>query len=149
MSLFDNETYYALTVTTTDPASTGAYYALTPTSNLTISQGGATLYPSAPSQQMISVSVYPQTLQINAAAGGVSGGVTIITSASEVAGRLAVSPPVDVAVAVTLYGNGGQQLGQYIADPGTGGGAFSFPVSGDGIPRGEAADTLQKILAKK
>lgn len=150
MSLLDRNTYYALTVTTTDPASTAAYYSLTPTSNLTISQGGVTLYPSAPSQQMISVSVYPQTLQINAAAGVVSGGVTIITGASEVAGRLMISPPVNVAVAVTLYGNGGQQLGQFIADPGTGGGVFNFPVSsGDGIPPGEAQDTLAKLVEKK
>ena len=144
-------TYYALTVTTTDAASTGAYYSLTPTSNLTISQGGVTLYPSAASQQMISVSVYPQTLQINAAAGLVSGGVTIVTNASEVAGRLMISPPVNVAVAVTLYGNGGQQVGQYIADPGTDGGVFNFPISGPGeaIPPGEAQDTLQKLIEKK
>jgi len=145
-----SESYYALTVMTTDAASTPAYYSLSPTSNLTISQGGVTLYPSTPSQQAISVSVYPQTLQINAAAGLVSGGVTIITSASEVAGRLLISPPVNVAVAVTLYGNGGQQLGQFIADPGTGGGMFNFPVSGsDGMPAGDAADVVQKLLEKK
>ena len=77
MSILDQ--YYSLTVTTAGASSTSAYYSLTPTSNLSFSQGGATLYPSAPSQQVISVSVYPQTLQINAAAGGVSGGVTIVT----------------------------------------------------------------------
>ena len=148
MSLLDRETYYALTVTA-EGASTPAYYSLSPTSNLTISQGGVTLAPSSATQQMVSVSVYPQTLQINAPAGLVSGGVTILTSEAVVAGRVLVSPAVDVATVVTLYGNGGVQLGQYIADPGTGGGVFSFPVSGDGIPPGDAQNTLQKILDTK
>ncbi len=141
-------TYYALTVTA-EGASTGAYYSVTPTSNLTISQGGVTMAPSAPSQQMITVSVYPQTLQINAPAGYVSGGVTIITSEPSIDGRLQVSPPVNVAVAVTLYGNGGVQLGQYIADPGTGGGVFSFPVSGGGIPANDTQAVLDQLIAKK
>jgi hypothetical protein len=147
MSLLNRGTYYALTVSA-DGASTGAYYSLTPTSNLTISQGGATLAPSAPSQQMITVSVYPQTLQINAPAGVVSAGVTIITSAGSVDGRLMVSPPVDVATVVTLYGDGGRQIGQYIADPGTGGGVFSFPIDGNGIPADDAQSVLDQLLKK-
>ena len=148
MSLFNRGTYYALTVSA-DGANTGAYYSVTPTSNLAISQGGATLAPSAPSEQMVSVSIYPQTLQINAAPGYVNGGVNIVTDAPSVDGRLLVSPPVDVAVAVTLYGNGGVQLGQFIADPGTGGGVFSFPVDGNGIPADEATGLLQKLLERK
>ena len=148
MSLLHPGTYYSLTVTASG-TNTAAYYSLSPTSNLTISQGGATLYPSAPSQQMVSVSVYPQTLQINAAAGGVNGGCNIITDAASVDGRVLVSPPVNVAVVVTLYGNGGQQVGQYIVDPGSGGGVFSFPVdSSQGIPADEAPAQLQKLLEK-
>ena len=148
MSLLPHNTYYSLTVTA-QGADTGAYYSLSPTSNLTFTQGGATLYPSAPSQQMVSVSVYPQTLQINAAAGSVNGGANIVTDASSIDGRVLVSPPVNVAVAVTLYGNGGQQLGQFIADPGTGGGVFSFPVDGSqAIPADEAPAQLQKLLGK-
>ncbi len=146
--MLDHGTYYALTVSAAG-ASTGAYYSVTPTSNLTITQGGVTFAPSSPTQQMTSVNVYPQTLQINAAPGYVNGGVTIITDAPSVDGRLVVSPPVDVAVAVTLYGNGGAQLGQFIADPGTGGGVFSFPVAGDGIPASELNDVLKKLLEKK
>lgn len=146
--MFDSGTYYALTVGA-QGASTPAYYSITPTSNLTISQGGVTLGPSSPTQQMMSASIYPETLQINAPAGVVTGGVTIITSAPSVDGRLIVSPPVDVAVVVTLYGNGGEQIGQFIADPGTGGGTFKFPVSGNGIPAGEAPGILQKLLGGK
>jgi hypothetical protein len=146
MSLLD--TYYALTVTATG-ASTSAFYSVTPTSNLTIAQGGATLAPSAPSQQMIHVSVYPQTFQIDAAAGDVNGGVNIIADVPSIDGRLVVSPPVNVAVVVTLFGNGGMQLGQFIADPGTGGGVFSFPVSENGIPADQAPGMLQKLLGRK
>ncbi|HEX6094747.1 MAG TPA: hypothetical protein VF432_00380 [Thermoanaerobaculia bacterium] len=149
MSLLDRETYYSLTVSATG-ASTPAYYSLTPTSNLTITQGGVTLAPSSATQQMISVSVYPQTLQINAAAGIVSGGVNILTGAPSIDGRVLVSPPIDVATVVTLYGNGGRQLGQYIADPGTDGGVFSFPVdAADGIPADQAPGELQKLLEAK
>jgi hypothetical protein len=149
MSLPTRTTYYSLTVTA-QGARTPAYYSLSPDSNLQFTQGGATLYPSTPSQQMISVSVYPQTLTINAAAGSVNGGANIVTSASEIAGFILVSPPVNVATVVTLYGNGGAQLGQHIVDPGTSGGAFSFPVSAsDGIPEDEAPGELQKLLEKQ
>lgn len=48
--MFGNGTYYALTVTA-DGANTGAYYSVTPTSNLTISQGGVTLAPSSPTRR--------------------------------------------------------------------------------------------------
>lgn len=141
--------YYALTLTV-DGASTPAYFSVTPTSNLSISQGGATLVPSSPSEQMISVSVYPQTLQINAAAGSIKAGVNIVTSEFTVAGRLLVSPPINVATVVTLYGNGSQQIGQYIADPGTGGGVFSFPVTAnDSIPAAEAQSLLDFIIPPK
>ena len=148
MSFLNRDSYYALTVNAIG-ASTAAFYSLTPTSELTISQGGVTLYPSAPSQQMITVSVYPQTLQINAAAGTLTAGVTIITSAGQIDGRLVVSPPVDVPVAVTLYGNGGTQLGQAIAQPGSGGTVFAFPVDGDGIPAADAPAQLQQLLERK
>ena len=146
--MFNRGSYYALTVSA-DGANTGAYYSVTPTSNLTISQGGVTFAPSAPTQQMTSVSIYPETLQINAAPGYVNGGVTLITDAPSVDGRLLISPPVDVAVVVTLYGNGGAQLGQFIADPGTGGGVFSFPVDGNGIPAEELGEVLKKVVERK
>lgn len=138
--------YYALSVQMSG-ANTAAYYSVSPTSNLTISQGGATFMPSSAS--MTTVSIYPQTLQIQSPAGSMSGSVTIITDASEVAGRLIVSPPVDVATVVTLYGAGGVQIGQFIADPGTGGGVFNFPVTpAQAIPPADAPGVLQKLLGK-
>jgi hypothetical protein len=138
--------YYALTLIaqgTTAPA----FFSLTPTSDLQISQGGVTLAPSSPSSEGILVNIYPETLQISAPAGLVSSGVTIITRESRIAGRVVVSPPVTVATVTTLYGAGGQQLGQSIIDPGVDSGTFSFPVPpGSGLADAGAA---QKLIAEK
>ena len=138
--------YYALTVVE-QGASTTAYYSLTPTSNLEMSQGGVTMDPTAASATL--VNIYPQTLQIQAPAGSFQAGVTIVTSDDRIAGRLLVSPPVNVAVIVTLYGVGGQQIGQSILDPAVGSLAFSFPVSAaQSISKGDVAGVLQKLLPK-
>ena len=138
--------YYALTVVE-QGASTAAYYALTPTSNLEMSQGGATMDPTAAAATM--VNIYPQTLQIQAPAGSFTAGVTIVTSDDRIAGRLLVSPPVNVAVIVTLYGAGGQQIGQSILDPAVGTLVFSFPVYPEkSIPKGDAQGVLQRLLQK-
>ena len=83
--------YYALTLVE-QGASTTAYYSLTPTSNLEMSQGGVTMDPTAASATL--VNIYPQTLQIQAPAGSFQAGVTIVTSDDRIAGRLLVSPPV-------------------------------------------------------
>ena len=138
--------YYALTVVE-QGASTAAYYSLTPTSNLEMSQGGVTMAPTAASATL--VNLYPQTLQIQAPAGSFTAGVTIVTGADRIAGRLLVSPPVNVAVVVTLYGVGGQQIGQSILDPAVGSLAFSFPISSaQSIPKGDVAGVMQKLLPK-
>ena len=138
--------YYALTVVE-QGASTTAYYSLTPTSNLEMSQGGVTMAPTAATAMM--VNIYPQTLQIQAPAGSFNAGVTIVTSDDRIAGRLLVSPPVDVAVIVTLYGVGGQQIGQSILDPAVGSLEFSFPVaSAMSIPKGDVQGVLQALLPK-
>src|SRR5215208_787980 len=107
----DETLYYAITVTA-EGTSFSAYISMTPTSNLTFLQGGVTFMPTAASLTM--ANIYPQTLQLQAPPGSFTAGVTIVTDASEIAGRVMVSPPVNVAVIVTLYGAGGQQLGQMI-----------------------------------
>lgn len=119
----NSENYYALTLSA-NGANTSAYYSVTPTSNLQISQGGATMEPTAMATTL--VNIYPGELEIQAPPGMVYAGVTIVTDADLVSGRLVVSPPVNVSVAVTLYGAGGQQLGQFILDPAVGSGVFSF-----------------------
>jgi len=134
--------YYPLAITA-QGTNLPAYYSVTPTSDLQFSQGGVTFEPTA--AQVTMANVYPETFQLQAPPGSFTGGVTIITGESEIAGHVLVSPAVNVAVVVTLYGAGGQQLGQAIVDPGTGGRTFNFPVSSsqaiapedvDGVLRG-------------
>ena len=138
--------YYALTLNA-QGTNAPAFFSLTPTSNLTISQGGATLAPSSPSSSGILVNIYPQTLQISAPAGLVSAGVTIVTKEPSIAGRVMVSPAITVATVVTLYGNGGQQLGQSIVDPGVSSGTFDFPIP-PGSNLADAAEAQQLIAQK-
>lgn len=136
--------YYALTLSA-NGVSTSAYYSLTPTSNLEFDQGGVTIVPD--SADATQVNVYPETLQIQSPPGSVNAGVTIITSASEIAGRVLVSPPINVAVVVTLYGVGGQQIAQTTLDPGVGDKLFSFAVSDEqAIPREHVAGILRGLV---
>lgn len=135
--------YYALTLNA-QGTNAPAFFSLIPTSNLTISQGGVTLAPSSATSQMVIVSVYPEMLQISAPAGLVSAGVTIVTSENKISGQVTVSPAITVATVITLYGNGGQQIGQHIIDPGTSEGAFSFPVNSSESMG--SADEARKVL---
>lgn len=141
-----SDSYYALTLNA-QGTNAPAFFSLTPTSDLTISQGGATLAPASASSSMVVVNIYPQTLQISAPAGLVSAGVTIVTSESRISGRVTVSPAVTVATVVTLYGNGGQQLGQSIVDPGQTSGTFAFDT-GAGAALA-SADAAQELIAEK
>ena len=136
--------YYALTIAASG-ASTAAYYAVTPTSNLRILEGGATIEPKSPSATM--VNVYPQTLQIQSPAGKLKGGVTIVTGESEIAGQVMVSPAVNTEVEVALYGAGGKQIGSYVMAPGATGGTFQFAVSAaDAIPKADVNKVLGRLL---
>ena len=139
------DSYYALTLNAIGTNSP-AFYSVTPTSNLTISQGGATIAPNPATSEGTTVNIYPQTLQISGPAGLISAGVTIITSETTIAGRTVISPAVNVAVTVTLYGNGGAQIGQQVYDPGTGGGTFKFDApSGSAI---DSADDARAVVEK-
>ena len=127
--------YYTLSLQV-NGASTPAYYSITPTSNLTMLQGAASIAPSAAQSTM--VALYPQTLNVQSPAGRMTASATIVTSESSISGRLLISPAVNVPVTLTLYGAGGQ-LGQQTYDPGSTGGVFDFPVSGGGFANAEEA----------
>jgi hypothetical protein len=143
--------YYALTLNA-QGTNAPAFFSVTPTSNLSISQGGVTLAPSSPTSAGSTVNIYPQTLQISAPAGLVAAGVTIITSESKISGRALVSPAITVATVISLYGSGSQPIGQAIIDPGNTSINFSFDVaSGSGLADAGAAEKLigEKIGAKE
>lgn len=136
--------YYALTIAVKD-STIAAYYSITPTSNLEFSQGAATFYPTAASVTMMND--YPETLQLQAPAGSFNASVTIATDANEIAGRVLVSPPVDAATIVTLYGAGGKQIGQMIIDPGSGDKTFNFPVTAqESIKQHELPGILRALV---
>jgi hypothetical protein len=137
--------YYALTLVTEGNSTIPAYYSVTPTSNVTFSQGGATIMPTSAAATL--VNVYPETLQLQAPAGSINAGVTIATNATTIAGRVMISPPVDCAVIVTLYGVGGQQIGQLIIDPAVGGGLFDFSVdASNAIPAHDLGGVLRGLV---
>src|SRR6185436_4526748 len=122
-----------------------AYYSVTPTSNLEFTQSGATIVPTQQAATM--VNIYPETLQLSAPAGSISAAVTIVTGENQITGRAIVSPPVNVAVVITLYGIGGQQIGQAIIDPGTGDRTFNFPVSaGNAIGKADVGGVLRGLV---
>ena len=136
--------YYALTLSA-QGVSTSAYYSVTPTSDLEFTQGGVTIMPTQTAATL--VNIYPETLQIQAPAGMINAGVTIQTGADQIAGRLMVSPPVNVAVTITLYGVGGQQLGQTTLDPGVGDKTFNFAVSeGNAISKSDVPGVLRGVV---
>ena len=137
--------YYALSLNV-DGTNAPAYFSVTPTSNLTISQGGATILPSPASSEATMVNIYPQTLQIGAPGGTISAGVTIITSESRISGRVMVSPPVNVATVITGYGAGGKEIGQAIIDPNVGSGTFDFATAGNAFAD---ADDARQFLEQK
>jgi hypothetical protein len=136
--MINEGSYYALTLSATG-MSTGAYISLTPTSELEISQGGVALAPTATSATI--VNIYPQTLQIQAPAGMVNAGVTIITSASNIAGAVRVSPPVNVPVVVECWGS--ELLGSITLEPGQESAPFNFEVS---AAKSLAPDQARKIM---
>ena len=137
--------YYALTLVTNGSSTIAAYYSVTPTSGIQFSQGGVTIVPTGNTTTM--VNIYPETLQIQAPAGSINAGVTIATSASQIAGRVMISPPVDCAVVVTLYGAGGKQLDQMIIDPGVGGGLFDWSVdAANAIQENDLAGVLRGLV---
>lgn len=141
--------YYALTVAPEGPIDHGTFCSLTPEPPLEILQGGWTIYPTSPS--MTSVTIYPQTVQMQwPPSANIAGGVTIVTSAPRIAGTLMVSPPVGTPVVVTLYGIGGQPIGDAAIEPGQTEIQFGWIVdSAQSIPEGELAGVLEKITGER
>lgn len=136
--------YYALTLSangTTSPA----YMAVTPTSSLSIAQGGVTIVPTDMTATM--VNIYPQSLQIQAPSGMVNAGVTIITNDTHVAGTVQVSPPVDVPVLIQVWGT--KLLGSYTLPAGQQTGVFDVPVSADDAIAPDDATKITQRMAQQ
>ena len=124
---------------------TSASYNVEPTSGFQFTQGGVSVLPTAMDAAM--VSIYPEELSIHAPAGQITGGVMIQTSASQIVGRVLVSPPINVGVVITLFGAGGQQLAQVALYPPTDD-VFTFTVSGTQAIGAHEADSVLRRLVR-
>lgn len=139
-----DQLYYALTIRA-NRTSSAAYYALQPTSNLQVTEGSAHIEPKSASATMVTVE--SQALQIQAPAGTMHGGVTIVTAEQRIDGEVMVSPPIDSEVEVILFGAGGKKLGAYVLAAGEGNGVFQFEVdAAEAIPAGDARKVLKQVL---
>ena len=139
-----DQLYYALTIRA-NRTSSAAYYALQPTSNLHVAEGSVQIEPKSASATMVTVET--RALQIQAPAGTVHGGITIVTAEKRIDGEVMVSPPVDSEVEVILYGAGGKKLGVFVLAAGDGNGVYQFEVdAAEAIPPGDAAKVLKHVL---
>src|SRR4051812_26290462 len=122
---------YGLTVTATGTSS-AAYFSVNLATGGAFVQGGATIYPTELGATL--VSLYTIELDIESpAASMMSGGATLTTTNNIVAGRVYVSPAVNVDTVLTLFGT--NPIGSVTLKAGETVANFSFDVSGkSGIP---------------
>jgi hypothetical protein len=126
-------------------ASTAANYNISLASDGTFVEGGVTIDPTAIAATL--VSIYRNSMAISAPAASIGGGSTISTSADVVAGRVMVSPPVDVDTVVTLYGT--DSIGSYTLKAGETSGAFSWSVAGRPALQGHDTEAfLGRVVPK-
>jgi hypothetical protein len=137
---------YGLTLTAND-TSAAAYYEVNLATGGEFVQGGATIYPTTLGATL--VTLYGSALEIEApAAAMMSGGSTLTTNTNIVAGRITVSPAINVDAVLTLFGE--SQIGSATLKAGETVSNFSFNVSGhSGIPDETAKAFLARVMPKK
>jgi hypothetical protein len=135
------DNYYAFTISAIDTGKT-CYYGVQFTSQLTVLQGSFTFTPTGSTNTMVGTDATNINLNLPACA-RLSGGVTVITGASNVAGNIYVSPALSVPVTFALYGF--SQIGSVTVQPGQTQASFNFDVSGQ---EALTAETAQAELNK-
>jgi len=140
--------YYSLGLNAVD-VNSAAFYQLQPVRGLSIMQGGFTCTPRE--TQRTSVAIYPQLVQLNFPASEyVSGSVTFDTALPAIAGNLTVSPAINSAVTLTLYGGGGNPIGTATLEAGQTSLDFSFDVGlGSGMSEDEARGAVENSIAQR
>jgi hypothetical protein len=137
---------FGLTITASGTSS-AAYFSVNLATGGEFVQGGATIYPTQLGATL--VSLYGVELDIESpAAAMMSGGATLTTNGNIVAGRMEVSPAVNVDTVLTLFGT--EPIGSVTLAAGETVANFSFDVSGKpGIPDGTAKAFLDRVKPKK
>jgi hypothetical protein len=137
---------YGLTLTA-NGTSSAAYFSVNLATGGEFVQGGATIYPTQVSATV--VSLYGTELAIESpAAAMMSGGATLTTTENLIAGRMVVSPAINVDTVLTLFGT--SQIGSVTLKAGETVSNFSFDVNGKpGIPDPTAKAFLDRVMPKK
>jgi len=134
------DNYYGVQVQT-GGATGNAYYWVSLTSAGSFDGAAVTMYPTAVAATYFNYR--DNSLQWQGPpASRVSAGTTVVTSASNIAGTLGVSPAQSVAITLSLYGAGGQPIGIATLQPGQTQVNFNFPVSAQQALQKDAAIAL-------
>jgi hypothetical protein len=124
-------------------SNTLSFFSLNITSGVITNSGVS--YENPVNAQSTYVNVYETAVQSQGSPADVTLGAAI-DSSDPVTGSIMASPPTNVDVVVTLYGQG-KVLGTYTLPAGQTSGDFSFQVnSADAIPQGDVKAALDKIL---
>lgn len=118
--------YYGLQLTNQGPATTTAYYYVTLLSSGSFAGAALTIYPTAAQATYFSCQEGAVQFQAPAAA-RLSGGITVVTTDTHVAGNLGVSPAINSDVVLTIYG-AGKALGSVTLPAGQTSVPFDFKV---------------------
>jgi hypothetical protein len=127
--------------------SSAAYYSVILATGGEFIQGGGTIYPTTLGATL--VTLYGSELSIESpAASMMSGGATLTTSGSIIAGRMMVSPPINADTVLTLFGT--NEIGSVTLKAGETVTNFSFDVSGkSGIPEATSKAFIDRVMPKQ
>lgn len=124
-------------------SNTFSFFSLSITSGVLTNSGVS--YENPIDAQSTYVNTYENAVQSQGSPADVTLAAAI-NSSDPVTGTIMASPPTNVDVLVTLYGNG-KILGTYTLPAGQSSGDFSFAASSaDAIPENDVKAALEKIL---
>lgn len=135
--------YYSIQVTTQGNASSTAFYYVNILSPGALEGAAVTMYPTA--AQATWFGYQQNALQFQAPAGRSSAGATVVTDSPRVGGTLGVSPAINVATVLNLYG-AANLIGSVTLQAGQTSVPFDFQVSSeDAIQKGDVEASLKKL----
>jgi hypothetical protein len=138
--------YYSLQLSTQGASSSSAYFYVTVMGSTAQFDGaGISVYPSQ--AQTTYFSYQSQSVQFQAPAARLAGGITVVTPNQEVVGTMGVSPAINVDTVLSIYGT--SALGSVTLKAGQTSVPFHFDLpNGSGLNPGDAQDVLAKVAGK-
>lgn len=140
-----SENYYGFSLSTSGPTTSAAYYWVSLAQGAAYDGAAITIYPGNTNPTYFNYR--SNSLQWQAAPGRITAGMTVVTSGSNIAGTLGVSPAVNVDITLLCYG-AASQIGSVTLPAGQTEVAFNFPVTpSESLGNGGQA-FLDKVSAK-